>query len=162
MPGAFVSVAARYAPACLTALGLAACGGGGGQETKLFPADYDTTYVQVRPCRASADHDLNNVTVLVDPGARDAYVLRDRPFPVGSVVLKAEYDFGDGSCTGPLKLWTVMVKLPDGSAPAALDWHWQKVDAGRIVTTDNEPRCYGCHVSCGVPPVGYLGTCSAP
>lgn len=141
----------------------AACGGGnGGEETRLFPLSYDASYVEVRPCRTSADHDLNRVKVLVDPTAKDAYQLRDRPFPVGAVVLKEEYDFSDDTCTGPLKQWTVMVKLPDGSVPAALDWHWQKVDAGRTVVTDNEPRCYSCHITCGVPPVGYLGTCSAP
>lgn len=142
--------------------GAAGCGSAGSEETRLFPVDYDASYVEVRPCRASADHDLNHVKVLVDPSAKDAYQLRDRPFPVGAVILKEEYDFGDGSCTGPLKQWTVMVKLPDGSAPGALDWRWQKVGVDRTVLTDNEPRCYGCHTSCGALPVGYLGTCSAP
>ncbi|MEO7735600.1 MAG: cytochrome P460 family protein [Kofleriaceae bacterium] len=147
---------------CLVAL--AACGGGddGGVQTTLFPAAYAASYVKVRPCRPSADHDLNNVTVLVDPDAVSAYMARDRPFPTGSVVVKAEYDFGDTDCTGPITLWTVMVQLPAGSAPSTIDWHWQKIDANRDVTTDNEPRCIGCHTTCGGPPDGYAGTCSAP
>lgn len=148
--------------AALSGSAVACDDGGGGEAPPLFPADYDTSYVEVRPCRASADHDLNHVKVWADLNAKDAYQLRDRAFPVGAVVLKAEYDFGDDTCAGPLKLWTVMVKLPDGSAPAALDWRWQKVDVDRVVLTEDEPRCYGCHTGCGVPPVGYRGTCSAP
>ena len=141
----------------------AACGGGdGGEQTSLFPADYAASYVAVRPCRPSADHDLNNVTVLADPAAAAVYRARDRPFPTGSVVLKAEYEFGDTACTGPIQQWTVMVQLAAGSAPATLDWHWQKVDASRAVLTDDEPRCIGCHTACGVAPDGYAGTCSAP
>lgn len=154
-----MTVAVRLAlPAALV---LCACGGDQ-KDTQLFPANYSSSYVQVRPCRTSPDHDLNSVRVLADPLAMDAYQKRDRPFPTGAVVLKEEHDAGDTSCTGPIVTWTVMVKLPDGSSPSALDWHWQKVDADRTVATDNEPRCYGCHTTCGVPPDGYLGTCSVP
>lgn len=148
-------------PAIL-ACAIGGCGGGGPDETSLFPADYAASYVQVRPCRSSPDHDLNHVRVLADPAAMVPYQMRDRPFPTGAVVLKEEHDLSDDSCTGPIRSFTVMVKLPAGSAPAALDWHWQKVDANRGVVTDNEPRCYSCHTSCGVPPDGYLATCSAP
>lgn len=128
----------------------------------IFRTDYAASYTKVRDCRASADHDLNNVLVLADPLALEPYQMRDRPFPTGAVVLKEEYDFSDVTCTGPIKLWTVMVQLAPGSSPATQDWHWQKVDAGRGVVTDNEPRCYSCHATCGVPPDGYLGTCSMP
>lgn len=150
----------RAAVLAMAALG--ACGGDGGESTRLFPADYLASYVQVRPCRASADHDLNRVVVLADPAAADAYQKRDRPFPAGAVVLKEERDPADTSCTGAIKSWTVMVKLADGSSASTLDWHWQKVDADRSVVTDDEPRCYGCHTICGVPPDGYDGTCSVP
>jgi hypothetical protein len=139
-----------------------ACGGSGAEQTSLFPADYASSYVTVRPCRSSPDHDLNHVLVLVDPAAMEPYQVRDHPFPTGAVVLKEEHDLSDDTCSGPIKSWTVMVKLAAGSSAATLDWHWQKVDAGRAVVTDNEPRCYACHTSCGVPPDGYLATCSAP
>ena len=147
-------------------LGVVACGGGGDDggddTTELFPAGYAASYTQVRPCRPSGDHDLNNVTVLADPSALAAYQQRDRAFPTGAVVLKAEYDFGDDTCTGPVQLWTVMVRQPAGSSPDTLDWHWQKVGADRKVVTDDEPRCIGCHTTCGVAPDGYAGTCSIP
>jgi hypothetical protein len=144
--------------AALTAL--AACGGS--DEAPLFPADHAASYVEVRGCRPSGDHDLNHVRVLADPAAADAYRLRDRAFPVGAVVLKAEYEFSDDTCTGPVQLWTVMVRLAAGSAPTTLDWRWQKVDADRNVVSDDEPRCYGCHTACGVAPDGYQGTCAVP
>lgn len=143
-----------------------ACGGGNpGADAgppPAFPADYRSTYTQMRPCRSSTEHDLNNVIVYANPSAANAYMMRDQPFPTGSVVLKEEYEIGDTSCAGPILQWTVMVKLPDGSSAATLDWHWQKVDANRHVLTDNEQRCYSCHMGCGVPPEGYAGTCSPP
>jgi len=145
----------------LAILAVCACGGNG-TETSLFPADYSSSYVQVRGCRSSGDHDLNHVRVLADPSAADAYRMRDRPFPAGAVVLKEEYDFSDDTCTGPIQQWTVMLKLAAGASSATLDWHWQKVDVHRDVVTDNEPRCYGCHATCGVPPDGYQGTCAVP
>jgi len=145
---------------CLTVLAVCACGGDGAEA--VFPADYAASYVQVRPCRSSPDHDLNHVVVFADPSAMVAYRMRDQPFPVGAVILKPEYDFSDDTCGETIKQWTVMVKLAAGSSASTLDWHWQKVDAHGHVVTDNEPRCYGCHASCGVPPDGYLGTCSVP
>jgi hypothetical protein len=146
----------------LIAVAICACGGDGADDTSLFPADYLSSYVQVRPCRRSADHDLNNVRVLADPAALGPYRIRDQPFPTGAVVLKEEYSLSDDTCTGPVKMWTVMVKLAAGSDASRLDWRWQKVDAGRMVTTDNEQRCYACHITCGVPPDGYQGTCAVP
>ena len=130
--------------------------------TPAFPADYAGSYVEVRDCRASADHDLNKVRVLVDPGAADAYLLRDRAFPTGSVVLKEEFDFGDTGCTGEPVQWTVMEQLPTGSAPDTLDWRWQKVTTARAVKTEDDQRCIGCHEACGIAPDGYLGTCAIP
>ncbi len=130
--------------------------------TPAFPADYAATYVEVRDCRASADHDLNRVRVLADPGAADAYLLRDRPFPTGSIILKEEFDFGDMDCTGDVVQWTVMEQLPTGSAPDTLDWRWQKVTAAGKVASEDDQRCIGCHDVCGVAPDGYLGTCAIP
>ncbi|HEY0989935.1 MAG TPA: cytochrome P460 family protein [Kofleriaceae bacterium] len=127
----------------------------------MFPTDYASSYVTVRSCRASGDHDLNHVRVLADPLAAEAYMRRDRPFPTDAVVLKEEYEFSDDTCTGPVKQWTAMVQLAAGTSPSTLDWHWQKVNGGNVVS-DNEPRCYGCHATCGVPPDGYRGTCAVP
>ena len=150
----------------LLALLLAACPDGGdegdaGQEPD-FPADYAASYVEVRDCRGSGDHDLNNIRILADPAALGPYQSRSAPFPVGAVVLKEEYDFGDLTCAGPIKQWTVMRRLPTGSAPATLDWAWQRVDVKRQVFDVDAPRCVGCHTGCGVAPDGYEGTCAVP
>lgn len=141
---------------------VAACGSDGKDTTDLFPESYASSYSMVRECRRSGDHDLNYVTVWADPTSASTYTGRDKDFPVGSVVVKAEYEFGDETCAGDIQFWTVMVKLPAGSSTSTLDWHWQKVLADRTIDTDDEPRCISCHTSCGKPPEGYQGTCSAP
>ncbi len=151
----------------LLALVLAACPGDGGDDDDagvepFFPADYAADYVEVRDCRGSGDHDLNNIRILAGPSALTPYQGRLEPFPVDAVVLKEEYDFGDLSCEGPIKQWTVMRRLPTGSSPATLDWTWQQVDEQRRVVDQDVPRCIGCHTSCGVGPDGYEGTCAVP
>jgi hypothetical protein len=136
-------------------------GGDEGPEPE-FPADYAGSYVEVRDCRGSGDHDLNNIRILASPSALTPYQERMEPFPEGAVVLKEEYEFGDMSCEGPIKQWTVMTRLAEGSSPDTLDWAWQRVDAGRKVVGEDVPACIGCHTGCGVPPDGYEGTCAIP
>ncbi|CAN5873715.1 hypothetical protein BH11MYX3_BH11MYX3_44850 [soil metagenome] len=135
---------------------VAACSDG---PDPVFPESYAATYTEVRDCRSSSDHDLHRITVLADPAALGAYQTRASAFPVGSVVLKAEYDFGDTSCTGPVIEWTVMQKL---GSPEDLGWVWQRVNADRSVETENDPLCIMCHSDCGVAPDGYDGTCTMP
>lgn len=137
-------------------------GGGSDGPEPLFPDDYAASYTEVRNCRGSGDHDLNNIRILVDPSGLAPYENRTDPFPVGAIVLKEEYDFGDIACAGEVVQWTVMQRLPAGSSPSTLDWTWQKVDPDRIVLTEDEPRCIGCHQGCGVEPDGYAGTCAMP
>ena len=154
----------------LVMLLLPACPPGGGDsdsdthadETPLFPEAYADDYVEVRDCRGSGDHDLNNIRILAGPSALKPYQDRLTPFPVDATVLKEEYDFGDMTCIGPLKQWTVMRRLPDGSSPATLDWAWQTVDSERQVQGTDDPRCINCHQGCGVAPDGYAGTCAIP
>jgi hypothetical protein len=127
----------------------------------LFPADYLTTYAEVRDCRSSGDHDLHRIRILADPAALAPYLDRVDPFPEGAVVLKEEYDFGDDHCSGDIKQWTVMVKLAEGASADTLGWTWQEVDASRAVRSENAPRCIGCHRPCGSPD-GYDHTCAVP
>src|SRR4051794_38688905 len=108
---------------------LAACGSDGNSEQVLFPADYATTYQQVRNCRHSIDHDLQTIRVLASPDAVTPYMGRAAPFPVGSIVIKEQYDADDTTCAGPILQWTVMQKLPAGTDTDNLDWEWQRVDA---------------------------------
>jgi hypothetical protein len=131
-----------------------------------FPEDYEESYVEVRDCRGSGDHALNNIRILVDPGSAEAYQGRSVPFAENAVVLKAEYDFGDATCSGEPKQWTVMRKLADGSSPDTLGWSWQTVDDARVVVADdasgNTAACVGCHQACGMAPDGYDWTCALP
>jgi hypothetical protein len=127
-----------------------------------FPADYADSYVEVRNCRGSGDHDLNNIRILASPTALAPYQNRMESFPVDAIVLKEEYDFGDLTCEGPIKQWTVMRKLEAGSSPDTLDWAWQRVDLERKVVEEDAGRCIGCHTACGNPPDGYEGTCAVP
>jgi hypothetical protein len=127
-----------------------------------FPLNYRDTYTEVRNCRSSGDHDLNKIRILADPPSLEPYMTRTMPFPVDSIVIKEEYEFADNDCTGPIKQWTIMKRLPTGSASSMLDWHWYKVDKERTIVTENEPRCIGCHTACGNPPDGYEGTCAIP
>ncbi len=136
---------------------LAACGQDA--TTPAFRADYAATFVEVRNCRSSADHDLHKIRILADPAALAPYRDRTAQFPLGAIVLKEEYDFADGDCSGDVIEWTVMEKLPSADN---LGWSWQRVDAKRAVVTDDDARCITCHAACGVAPDGYAGTCAVP
>src|SRR5687767_7200390 len=92
-----------------------ACGSDPPPPQAPFPADYRALYTEVRNCRPSGDHDLNNIRVLADAAALPVYSMRSADFPVGAVVLKEEFDFGDDTCGGPVKQWTVMVRQASGS-----------------------------------------------
>jgi hypothetical protein len=126
----------------------------------IFPADFQSTYQEVRDCRRSGDHDLNHVRVLTAPDAKQAYQSREVPFPAGAIVLKVEY--ADPECTD-VAGFTAMLKEPAGSAPTAGDWFWQRVDARREVLEEGQPaRCVGCHRPCQAPAGGYDWTCTEP
>lgn len=131
-----------------------------GGPAPSFPADYAASYREVRDCRNSSEHEFMRVRVLADPAALEPYLGREQDFPVGSVVLKEEYDGADTACAGDVVRWTVMSRLAAGSSPQTLDWYWQEVDASRRVESENDSRCVGCHTGCGVPPDGYRGTCT--
>lgn len=153
--------AAGFLATLLTLAALVSCsddGPGDSGPAPLFPPDYASSYTEVRDCRSSTEHDLAHVRVLADPQALGPYQGRDADFPVGAIVLKEEYD--DAECAGSITRWTVMQRLLSGSSPETLDWAWQDVEATRRVETVNEPRCIGCHTTCGVPPDGYEGTCT--
>jgi hypothetical protein len=130
----------------------------------LFPVDYATDWTPVRDCRSSTSHDFHLIKVWADPQAAAPYLERDAPFPVGSVVLKEEFDIGDTECAGDIVEWTVMKRLEEGSTPAEqLDWFWQELDENRQVISQNEGRCFGCHDDCDGNPVdSYENTCAVP
>lgn len=152
----------RNALPALVLAGLAACGGAEPEPTAaIFPADYQDSYVEVRGCRKSADHELEHIRVLTDPAALEPYQARRGEFPDGAVVLKEQYEGSDDNCSGPIAQWTVMRK--DASTNDRLGWSWQRVAADRRVVESNTASCIGCHSGCtGAPSVGYDGTCTEP
>ena len=144
----------------------AGCDGEGGHADAGppadFPADYATTYTQVRECRLSIEHDQKNVRVMASPDAVTPYLDRLAPFPAGSVVVKEEYAEGDDRCTGSIVNFTVMIRLTEGSDPASLDWKWQAADSLRQVRNVDLMKCTRCHAMCPDQGVGYMGTCEEP
>jgi hypothetical protein len=143
----------------IASLALLGCDGG---DDLPFDKDYAATYTEVRDCRPSGDHNLNNIRVFADPQALASYRERMVSFPVGSVVLKDEFDFADTECAGTPVRWTVMVRLAEGSSPNTLDWTWYDYDGEMNLLSNNMPACIGCHTGCGNPPDGYQGTCAVP
>jgi len=141
------------------ALNLAACSSDA--PAPMFPADYADTYVEVRNCRQSSDHDFRRIRILAGPTALEPYNTRQGMFPVDAIVIKEEYEFGDDNCAGPIIEWTAMQRT-DGVAQYA--WSWQRVSPERKVTDDVDSieRCINCHAACGVPPDGFDGTCALP
>ncbi|MEO6951035.1 MAG: cytochrome P460 family protein [Polyangia bacterium] len=150
--------------ACSVACSVVCSPGCGGPSAPKYvsglPADYATTFKQVRPCRSSTEHNLDNVTVFTDDAAYIPYTGRMEPFPTGAVVVKPEYDIDDTDCSGNIIQWTVMVKLDNGTSPLTNDWRWQRIFADKKVVTQDDRNCINCHADC--TDYGYAFTCSAP
>src|SRR5687767_8918818 len=124
------------APLLLTPilLALGACGDDDGPAREpLFPAGYASTFVEVRNCRRSADHELNYIRVVADPSARGTYVDRMGLFAAGATLVKEEYDFADDTCSGEIVQWATIQRLPLDSSLPTLDWRWQRVSRDRVV-----------------------------
>lgn len=131
----------------------------------VFPADYAATYALERGCRSSSDHDLQMIKIYVDPTAAPAYEARDAPFPIGALIVKEQYDFGDPDCAGPIVQWTAARHDVESTDVATdhLGWTWQRVHPDRTVDTQDDTRCYGCHKDCTDPTMnGYRFMCSQP
>src|SRR5262245_35909346 len=119
--------------------------------TPIFPANYRSSFVEVRDCRFSIEHDSVSIRVLVNDIGADAYLNEDNPLPVGSIVIKEEYDAGtsgapDCSNAADLVRWRVMRKESPGFDQVDNDWAWQWVDApSRTVRFNDKTTCVGCH-----------------
>lgn len=126
----------------------------------MVPETYASSYLEVRDCRRSADHDLEYIRVLADPAAAATYQDRDAPFTEGSVVVKEQYRNED--CTDLVRL-TAMRKEAAGFDPATGDWQWQELSPDFTVNEEINPqRCIGCHTLCGAAPAGHDFTCAEP
>jgi hypothetical protein len=112
----------------------------------IFPADYRDTFVEVRDCRNSVEHGSVSIRVLVNPESAAAYQRNENPLPVGTIVVKEEFDAPDCSNDADLVRWRPMRKEAPGFDPDDGDWAWQWVDApARSVRFNDKASCIGCH-----------------
>ncbi len=135
----------------------------------VFPTTYRATFTEVRTCRFSTEHGGVNVRVWANAIGAQPYLANANPLPVGSVVVKEEFN-GSACDDADLNGWRVMRKEAPGFDPVDGDWHWQWVNADRTVRVDDKQTCIGCHVrpAClardrmctepGGPPRGTLTT----
>jgi len=119
--------------------------------------------IEVVPCRASHDHELNNVRTFVNRSAVEMFqrcvLVPDahctEPFPVGTLFVKWEYEL-PGCDPVDLKGYTANVKLPAGSYPEGHDWHWQRLTPRLKVVEDGAPMtCLLCHIDHCRAPYGH-------
>jgi hypothetical protein len=115
----------------------------------IFPADYRDSFVEVRDCRLAIEHGGVMIRVLANSIAAEPYRRLENPLPVGSIVVKEEYDGVD--CSDPdLFRWTAMRKEAPGFDLEDGDWSWQRLDAPSRQVTCNDKGCTGfpcvaCH-----------------
>ncbi len=116
---------------------------GGGEP--IFPADYRSTFVEVRDCRLSIEH-ASTVRIWVNDVGADAYLAEESTLPEGTVVVKEEFAGADCSNDADLLIWSVMRKEPAGFDAEARDWRFQEVAApSRRITIEGKATCIVCH-----------------
>lgn len=121
----------------------------GGEEpppgpVPFFPETVTTSYVEVRSCRFSVEHDGASIVIYASPESAAAYRDGRYPFTTGTVIVKVEH--ADSACS-TLTGYAAMKKTGTGSTAA--DWQWQRVRPDRTVeaTVSSEP-CIRCHSGC--------------
>lgn len=136
-----------------TAVTALACDPDDGGPAPIYPADWATSFTKVRDCRQTPEHDLNHVTLHVDPASVALWqqcVVYDSTcterFAEGATFIKAEYS--DSACTD-LVLVSAAKKSSDAAFADVGGWHWQEVQAdGRVAEDGAVERCARCHESC--------------
>lgn len=110
----------------------------------IFPADYRNTFVEVRGCRNGIEHGAT-IRVFANDVAARAYLENASALPVGSIVVKEEFEGTDCDRDNELIRWRAMRKEAPGFDPEDGDWHWQWVNPDRSVRFDDKRTCIGCH-----------------
>lgn len=120
--------------------------GGPTVDEPVFPADYRNTYTLVRDCRLGIEHGGTQIRVWVNDIGAAAYQAEEDPLPVGTVVVKEEYEGTDCSNDDDLHVWAVMRKESPGFDPDNNDWDWIEYAApGRTRTSFVKQLCIDCH-----------------
>lgn len=111
----------------------------------IFPANYRATFTLVRECRNSIEHG-STVRVWVNSVGAAAYQAEANPLPVGTIVVKEEFEGTNCNDDSELKLWSAMKKEAAGFDPVDNDWRWQEVRApGRTISQNSKAGCISCH-----------------
>jgi len=133
------------------ALALGACGGDDGGTKPpgtdlIFPENFLDTYVLVRDCRFSTEHDGLQIRVYCNPEDAARYTDGNYPFPEGCTLVKIESS--DENCTQVVR-YSAMRRLADGAASSVGNWEWQRVDADfKAITETPASGCFSCHAGC--------------
>lgn len=150
----------------LIAAPLLACAGGISEATQVYeveahdPLAFMQSYLEMRDCRHSHEHDLRYIRVFASASAQLPYAILNAsaPYPVDAHIVKLEYD--DADCQNVLGM-TSMRKLERGRNPSGYDWNWQKLTAAGEVLEEGAPqRCLFCHKHHCAPPWGFDLTCA--
>jgi len=117
---------------------------GGCPVERILPPDYAQTFMEVRNCRLSIEHEGYYIRVLTDPGSAQPYREQVPSLPVGSIVVKEEFTRSD--CRpDSIARWSVMRKEPPGFDPQAGDWQWQRISKDGTIIANGKATCIGCH-----------------
>ncbi|MBK8271292.1 MAG: cytochrome P460 family protein [Planctomycetes bacterium] len=112
----------------------------------IVPADYRTTFTEVRNCRFSIEHDGVQIRVWANDIAMAAYLAEENPLPVGSIIVKEEFAGGTCDDDSELNILSVMRKEAAGFDNEDKDWHFQEVNpTSRVVITNTKTDCIECH-----------------
>jgi hypothetical protein len=118
----------------------------------IFPANYRDSFIEVRDCRLGIEHGGVMIRVLANSIAAEPYRKLQNPLPVGSIVVKEEYDIHAADCSDAAKIatWSAMAKQSQGFDPDDGDWKWQRVLAPSRHVSCNDKLCPGfvcitCH-----------------
>ena len=110
----------------------------------IFPADYAQTFLEVRGCRFSTEHEGHYIRVLADPASAGPYRANQSPLPNGTTIIKEEYSSPDCRPQSLVR-WSVMKKTTPGFDAGGDNWRWQRVATDGTVLVDGKQTCLGCH-----------------
>lgn len=116
-----------------------------GGTQPIFSATYRTDFSVVRDCRFGIEHGGVMFRVFANEIAREAYLANQNPLPVGSILIKEEFNGVDCADDSQLFQWRVMRKESPGFDSDDSDWHWQRVVTERRVVEDTKATCISCH-----------------
>ncbi len=118
-----------------------------GSAEPFFPANYREAFTEVRDCRNSNGHSAT-IRVYVNAIGVEAYLADANPLPVGTIVIKEEFEGTACSDDSELVFWRAMMKESAGFDPDDGDWRWQMVSApDSDFVLDTKSTCIACQKS---------------